>query len=220
MRHQYGDGPFARLLMPDLPDNPGLYIWELDGDALYLGQTSLSLARRLGPQGYSVIHQANTLAPEPGRRNGGQQTNCRINALANKVLRRGGVINLWTRETAPNEARDLESRWMAEFGTPPWNRRSEEEAPRPRRQQAPGHQSQAVAPQEGADDSDFWTYENFVHQYAKVHRAWCSHCRDGRGTHSATLSRAGQWLGPFADRHEAAKASDFDTSACHFCSAE
>ena len=167
-----------------------------------------------------MIHRANTLAPEPGRRNGGQQTNCCINAIANEMIRRGGVINLWTRETASNDARDIEIRWMAEFGTPPWNRRSEADAPRPRRKRAPERRSQAVVAREGADDSGFWTYENFVHQYAKVHRAWCSHCKDGRGTYSATLGRAGQWLGPFANLEEAAQASSFDTSACHFCSAE
>lgn len=134
-RHRYGDGPFALLSMPELPTHSGLYIWEVDGDVLYLGQTSQSLVRRMGSQGHAVIHRANTLAPEPGRRNGGQRTNCRINALANEVLRRGGVISLWTRETTSSDARDLESQWMAEFCTPPWNRRSEADAPRPRRSQ-------------------------------------------------------------------------------------
>lgn len=88
-RHKYGAGPFAKLLMPDLPALPGVYLWEQDGTVVYVGQTRMPLRTRLGSQGYATISNYNTFAPEPGRTNGGQQTNCRINALANASLAAG-----------------------------------------------------------------------------------------------------------------------------------
>ncbi len=81
-RHLYGVGPFARLVMPPLPMEPGLYAWQVGGLVAYLGQTRTPLRKRLGSNGYSTISNYNTLARERGRKNGGQQTNCRVNALA------------------------------------------------------------------------------------------------------------------------------------------
>jgi hypothetical protein len=54
-RHQFGRGPFARLRMPPLPAQPGLYVWCLDGLPVYVGQTRGSLRSRLGPNGYATI---------------------------------------------------------------------------------------------------------------------------------------------------------------------
>src|ERR1700687_125085 len=79
LRHRYGLGPFARLVMPTLPDVPGVYLWQGEDDIVYVGQSRMPLRTRLGPMGYSTISAYNTLAREPGRRNGGQQTNCRVN---------------------------------------------------------------------------------------------------------------------------------------------
>lgn len=124
-RHQYGYGPFARLVMPPLPDGPGLYLWVLDHQVVYVGQTRTPLRQRLGPNGYSTISGYNTLAPETGKRNGGQQTNCRINSLANAALLAGGSLAIWYRITPAIEAAEAERLWMRRFGIPPWNRRIE-----------------------------------------------------------------------------------------------
>ncbi len=124
-RHPFGEGPFARLVMPRLPDSPGLYLWQEDAEIVYVGQTRTPLRKRLGPNGYSTISGYNTLAREPGRRNGGQQTNCRVNALANASLAAGHVIRIWYRVTDATEAAVEEARWMATFGRPRWNRRIE-----------------------------------------------------------------------------------------------
>lgn len=124
-RHPLGDGPFARLKMPPLPDSPGLYIWEVDGTPMYVGQTRTPLKKRLGSNGYSTISNYNTFARQPGRTNGGQQTNYRINAIANQVLVAGEVIRIWYRVTKAEDAGTEESLWMREFGVPPWNRRDE-----------------------------------------------------------------------------------------------
>ena len=129
LRHRFGEGPFARLVMPPLPDQPGLYLWQVDEEIVYVGQTRTPLHKRLGPNGYSTISTYNTLAREPGRRNGGQQTNCRVNALANTALASGQTLRVWYRVTAADDARAEEARWMRGFGLPAWNRRIEVVAP-------------------------------------------------------------------------------------------
>jgi len=124
-RHLYGEGPFARLQMPPLPDEPGLYLWVEDGDVVYIGQTRSTLKKRLGPAGYSTISNYNTFARQAGRRNGGQQTNCRINQLANASIVNGHSLAIWYRTLEAREARNEESSWMQRFGLPAWNRRNE-----------------------------------------------------------------------------------------------
>ena len=121
-RHAFGSGPFARLRMPPLPNAPGLYVWSSNGSPLYVGQTSGTLRSRLGSNGYATISTYNTLARQPGRTNGGQQTNCRVNALANLVLRGGGDLEIWTRMTLKEEANAAEAMFMRLHGLPPWNR--------------------------------------------------------------------------------------------------
>ena len=64
----------------------------------------------------------------------------------------------------------------------------------------------------------YWTYVNWVHKYAKVHRAECVFCNDGLGIHAAVDSQAGKWLGPFNELREAFDTSNFETSPCGFCS--
>jgi hypothetical protein len=112
--------------MPKLPHAPGLYAWQLDDDrVVYRGQTRTPLSKRLGPNGYATISTYNTLAREPGRTNGGQQTNCRVNALANLAISRGSRVTIWYRVTAAEVALVDEARWMAAHGQPEWNRRLE-----------------------------------------------------------------------------------------------
>jgi hypothetical protein len=121
-RNKYGNGPFAKLIMPLVPNEPGLYLWEMDGKVLYVGQTRTPLRKRLGSQGYSTISNYNTFARQPGRTNGGQETNCRVNALANTLLAAGNSINIWTKSTAPEVALASETEWINTFGKPVWNR--------------------------------------------------------------------------------------------------
>jgi hypothetical protein len=122
VRHVYGAGPFARLVMPPLPAEPGIYVWAIADVPLYVGQTTTPLRKRLGSMGYSTISTYNTYARQPGQRNGGQQTNCRINALANQILATGGAIEIWYRVTLATAARAAESEFMRRYGLPPWNR--------------------------------------------------------------------------------------------------
>jgi hypothetical protein len=80
--------------MPPFPNEPGLYLWEEDGEVVYVGQTRTPLGVRLGSQGYATISNYNTFARQPGRTNGGQQTNCRVNALANRSLTSGHTLTI------------------------------------------------------------------------------------------------------------------------------
>jgi hypothetical protein len=93
-----------------------------------VGQTRTPLSKRLGPNGYSTISAYNTFARQPGRTNGGQQTNCRINALANAALVAGSELAIWFRETSPEDAPGEEAAWMSQWGKPDWNRRLERPA--------------------------------------------------------------------------------------------
>lgn len=89
---------------------------------VYVGQTRGALRSRLGPNGYSRISTYNTFARQPGRTNGGQQTNCRVNALANLALREGHELTLWYEVTSASGALAAEANWMRRNGLPPWNR--------------------------------------------------------------------------------------------------
>lgn len=122
-RNRYGAGPFARLVMPPLPEAPGVYLWELDGVVVYVGQTRTPLRKRLGPAGYAIISNYNTFARQPARTNGGQETNCRVNALANGALSSGATLVIWYRVTDPASAAIEEAAWMKRHGMPAWNRR-------------------------------------------------------------------------------------------------
>lgn len=95
--------------MPTLPELPGLYLWVIDDTVMYIGQTVGSLRDRLGPRGYATIVAYNTLARQAGRTNGGQQPNCRANALANVALAAGDEITLWYRVTAADDAKAAEA---------------------------------------------------------------------------------------------------------------
>jgi hypothetical protein len=124
-RHRYGNGPFARLVMPPIPNLPGVYLWELDETVVYVGRARTTFSSRLGSNGYSTISMYNTLAREIDKA-GGQETNCRINSLANAVLDEGQDLILWYRVTDGAEsASAAEVEWMAAYGTPQWNRRTE-----------------------------------------------------------------------------------------------
>jgi hypothetical protein len=111
--------------MPQLPSQPGLYLWEENGTIVYVGQTRIPLKDRLGPRGYATISNYYTFARQPGRSNGGQQTNCRINALANRSLAEGHTLAIWYRTMSADGARTQEGRWMQQFGLPAWNRPDE-----------------------------------------------------------------------------------------------
>ena len=42
-----------------------------------------------------------------------------------------------------------------------------------------------------------YVYENFVHDYTKLHDGRCSYCNDGRGLHPDRTDENSVWHGPF-----------------------
>jgi len=64
----------------------------------------------------------------------------------------------------------------------------------------------------------FYTYENWVHRYARVHRGDCAHCNNGQGSHGAVNSLAGRWLGPYERYSVAERVAKYAASPCGHCS--
>lgn len=68
---------------------------------------------------------------------------------------------------------------------------------------------------------DHWVYENWTHKRARVHRADCSHCNDGRGTQASHSGKNDRWHGPYSDAAFALAAArrlgQDDTKACAVC---
>lgn len=66
----------------------------------------------------------------------------------------------------------------------------------------------------------FWVYENWTHKRARVHRAECGMCNDGRGTQAGASERNGRWHAA-ASREEALalarRLGQPDTKECPFC---
>jgi hypothetical protein len=68
---------------------------------------------------------------------------------------------------------------------------------------------------------EFWVYENTIHRKARIHRADCSFCSDGRGLHGGGQTVSGKWFGPFPDLDGAVAAArntrQDDIRACGVC---
>jgi hypothetical protein len=45
--------------------------------------------------------------------------------------------------------------------------------------------------------SNFYVYENWTHDHARIHRVECAYCNDGHGMHSGASLRNGKWHGPY-----------------------
>ena len=67
----------------------------------------------------------------------------------------------------------------------------------------------------------YWVYENYPNNKAMVHRAECSHCKDGAGVSGMGGTSNGQWLGPYPSAHQAGLQADSagraDIRYCAFC---
>lgn len=106
----HGAGPFCSFDPPPLPASPGGYAITVDDEVVYVGITD-NLLRRFGPVGYSRIQPANCYQ-------GGQSTNCKINAGILRAAQAGHAIRLWVREG--DDAHRIERDLIAAL-EPPWN---------------------------------------------------------------------------------------------------
>ena len=105
-RHPKLEPPFCRLILPELPSSPGVYIVVVAGQVKYVGSTTRGLANR-----WSHYRK---ISPSNCKRNG-QPTNCRINHQILEARQKGQNVHLWFRKH-----RTLEDR-MIKFFKPLWN---------------------------------------------------------------------------------------------------
>ena len=50
---------------------------------------------------------------------------------------------------------------------------------------------------------EFWAYDNWHRDRARVHQAGCPFCNHGRGVQGGASGDNGQWLGPFSSAEDA-----------------
>ena len=84
--NQYGAGPFCRFKIPANLPLAGVYAITRDEALLYIGECE-NLSRRFN-YGYGLISPRNCFR-------GGQETNCRINALVMKEMEAGRALHLY-----------------------------------------------------------------------------------------------------------------------------
>lgn len=100
----HGLGPFSRLIVPELPDRPGVYaVLSRDQDVFYVGRARDSLRDRWRRRGYAVIDPRNCFV-------GGQSTNCHINGVITDGLSRGEAYTLWFHLIDPPDVLERELR--------------------------------------------------------------------------------------------------------------
>ena len=108
--NRYGEGPFCRFTVKDLPSTSGVYALTVDGVVAYVGKAD-NLTQRWGPQGYGNISPRNCYV-------GGQSTNCKVNNYILLCTREDRRTDLWIHETS--DAGSVEAKVIRELD-PPWN---------------------------------------------------------------------------------------------------
>ncbi len=110
--HRYGSGRFCKFTAGTTVGAPGVYAVTSEQRLKYIGKCK-SLKARFGSGGYANISPRNCFK-------GGQETNCRINALILAEAIGGKRIFLWFRKVP--EPSVLEERLINDLD-PPWNLR-------------------------------------------------------------------------------------------------
>lgn len=94
----HGKGAFCRFSI-EADNLPGVYLWVIDGQIIYIGETA-GLKQRFNT-GYGYILPRNCYA-------GGQSTNCKMNKVVLGNFERGKVINLYFYQTTDYKRVELE----------------------------------------------------------------------------------------------------------------
>lgn len=94
----YGAGAFCRFRI-HAPEAPGVYLWIVGSEILYIGET-YNLARRFN-EGYGMIAPRNCFE-------GGQSTNCKMNKAVMEYFERGTPVELYFYETRDYKRVELE----------------------------------------------------------------------------------------------------------------
>jgi hypothetical protein len=68
--------------------------------------------------------------------------------------------------------------------------------------------------------TEFYSYENWVHGYARVHRGDCRFCNNGKGLFGGGRTPNGEWHGPYRSAdlaRDAISSRVHDIQECSFC---
>jgi hypothetical protein len=106
----YGGGPFCKFRIPKQFKTSGVYALVVEGSIKYIGEC-INLSSRYN-SGYGNISPRNCFK-------GGQETNCRINALIHAESQLGRKVELLFH--AAREHKELEKRLLS-IGAYEWNR--------------------------------------------------------------------------------------------------
>ncbi len=96
--HSYGRGTFCSFTI-DAGDWPGVYLWVVDDEIIYIGET-VKLGQRFN-DGYGIIVGINCYE-------GGQKTNCKMNKVALELAKQGKTIKLYFFNTQNHKKVELE----------------------------------------------------------------------------------------------------------------
>ncbi len=110
--HAYGQGPFCKFQISEQQEYGGVYLLNVGGKAMYIGECA-HLANRYN-DGYGSISPRNCYQ-------GGQPTHCRINHLIYTTIKAGHPIELWFLKTPNRQAIATE---LIKSLRSPWNRKS------------------------------------------------------------------------------------------------
>lgn len=113
--HAYGAGPFCRFRIARERREPGLYVLTRDEVPVYAGECE-NLEARWGPNGYGGISPRNCFQ-------GGQPTNCRINAAILASAKEGRKMDLWFAPlNVDTQTRRSAETQLIQMLRPTWNR--------------------------------------------------------------------------------------------------
>ena len=113
--NKYGHGPFCRFRVARGWREPGVYVLTSRGTPVYVGEAQ-NLEDRYGPNGYGNISPRNCFK-------GGQETNCRLNALILAETVAGAQLVLWFRPVDGGKAvRTAIEAALISMLRPSWNR--------------------------------------------------------------------------------------------------
>ena len=96
--NQYGSGAFCRFSI-HAAEVPGVYLWVVDGEMIYIGET-VNLRQRFNV-GYGIIQPVNCYL-------GGQTTNCKMNKVVRSLYLNGKRVKLYFYQTKDNKRVELE----------------------------------------------------------------------------------------------------------------
>ncbi|SEA88848.1 hypothetical protein SAMN02910384_02641 [Pseudobutyrivibrio sp. ACV-2] len=103
--HAYGSGSFCKFKI-DAGEWPGVYLWILDDEIIYIGETD-NLKRRFNT-GYGTISARNCFE-------GGQTTNCKMNKVVLQYAKQNSFISLYFYKT--NEYKKVELELLKSINT-------------------------------------------------------------------------------------------------------